>query len=110
MAPQICMLYDAGYIEAVAMPQLETFTAAIQFAQAEGIVPAPESAHAIRAAINEALDAKEKGEERVILFNLSGHGLLDLAAYDSYLQGHLVDDSLEITHEEIRSNLPEVNL
>jgi tryptophan synthase beta chain len=110
MAPQICMLYEAGYIEAVAVPQIETFTAAIQFAQTEGIVPAPESAHAIRAAIDEALDAKEKGEARVILFNLSGHGLLDLAAYDSYLQGNLVDDTLEITHEEIQANLPEVNL
>ncbi len=110
MAPQICMLYDAGYLEAVAVPQPETFTAAIQFAQSEGIIPAPESAHAIRAVINEALDAKKKGEERVILFNLSGHGLLDLAAYDSYLQGGLVDDTLEITPEEIRANLPEVNL
>jgi tryptophan synthase beta chain len=110
MAPQICMLYDAGYIEAVAVPQLETFSAAKQFAQAEGIIPAPESAHAIRAAIDEALDAKEKGEERVILFNLSGHGLLDLAAYDSYNQGDVVDDTLEITPEEIRANLPEVNL
>lgn len=110
MAPQICMLYDAGYIEAVAVPQPETFTAAIQFAQNEGIIPAPESAHAIRAAINEALDAKEKGEERVILFNLSGHGLLDLAAYDSYLQGELMDDTLEITPEEIRANLPKVDL
>ena len=109
MAPQICMLYDAGYIEAVAVPQLETFTAAIQFAQSEGIIPAPESAHAIRAVIDEALDAKEKGEERVILFNLSGHGLLDLAAYDAYLQGELMDDSLEITPEEIRANLPKVN-
>ena len=110
MAPQICMLYDAGYIDAVAVPQLETFTAAIQFAQTEGIIPAPESAHAIRAAIDEALDAKEKGESRVILFNLSGHGLLDLSAYESYLQGDLVDDTLDITPEEIRANLPEVNL
>jgi len=110
MAPQICMLYDAGYIEAVAVPQPPTFDAAIQFAQAEGIVPAPESAHAIRAAIDEALDAKEKGEKRVILFNLSGHGLLDLAAYDAYHQGEVIDDTLEITPEEIRANLPEVNL
>jgi len=110
MAPQICMLFDAGYIEAVAVPQPETFAAAIQFAQTEGIIPAPESAHAIRVAIDEALDAKEKGEERVILFNLSGHGLLDLAAYDAYHQGKVVDDTLEITPEEIRANLPEVNL
>lgn len=110
MAPQICMLYEAGLVEAVAVPQPETFAAAIQFAQAEGIVPAPESAHAIRAAIIEALDAKEKGEERVILFNLSGHGLLDLSAYDAYHQGKVVDATLEITHEQIRKNLPVVNL
>lgn len=110
MAPQICMLYEAGYVDAVAVPQPETFAAAKQFAQAEGIIPAPESAHAIRAAIDEALDAKEKGEKRVILFNLSGHGLLDLAAYDSYNQGNVVDDTLDITPEEIRKNLPEVNL
>lgn len=110
MAPQICMLYEAGYIEAVAVPQPPTFQAAIQFAQTEGIIPAPESAHAIRTAIDEALDAKEKGEKRVILFNLSGHGLLDLAAYDAYHQGEVIDDTLEITPEEIRANLPTVNL
>lgn len=110
MAPQICMLYDAGYIEAIAVPQPETFAAAILFAQTEGIVPAPESAHAIRVAIDEALDTKEKGEKRVILFNLSGHGLLDLAAYDAYHQGLVVDDTLEITPEEIHVNLPKVDL
>ena len=110
MAPQICMLYDAGLIEAVAVPQPETFSAGILFAKTEGIIPAPESAHAIRVAIDEALDAKEKGEERVILFNLSGHGLLDLAAYDAYNQGKVVDDTLEITHEEILARLPEVRV
>lgn len=110
MAPQICMLHKAGFIDAVAVPQPETFAAAVQFAQAEGIVPAPETAHAIRAAIDEALDAKEKGEKRVILFNFSGHGLLDLAAYDDFLHGHLIDDTLEITPEEIQKNLPKVNL
>ena len=110
MAPQICMLYEAGYVDAVAVPQPETFAAAKQFAQAEGIIPAPESAHAIRAAIDEALDAKEKGEKRVILFNLSGHGLLDLAAYDAFNQGKVVDDTLDITHKEIKANLPDVNL
>jgi tryptophan synthase beta chain len=110
MSPQICALYDAGYIDAVAVPQPETFEAAIQFAKTEGIIPAPESAHAIRAAIDEALDAKEKGEERVILFNLSGHGLLDLSAYDAYNQGDLVDDTLDISAEDIRLHLPEVNL
>jgi tryptophan synthase beta chain len=110
MAPQICMFYEAGYIDAVAVPQPETFQAAIQFAQTEGIIPAPESAHAIRVAIDEALDAKERGEKRVILFNLSGHGLLDLAAYDAYHQGKVIDDTLEITHDQIRENLPIVNL
>jgi tryptophan synthase beta chain len=110
MSPQICALYDAGYIEAVAVPQPETFEAAILFAQTEGTIPAPESAHAIRAAIDEALDAKEKGEERVILFNLSGHGLLDLAAYDAYNQGHLIDDALDITAEDILPHLPKVDL
>jgi len=110
MAPQICMLYEEGYIEAVAVPQPETFEAAIQFAKTEGIIPAPESAHAIRAAMDEALDAKEKGEKRVILFNLSGHGLLDLSAYDAYNQGKIVDDSLEITHDQIKAGLPDVKL
>jgi tryptophan synthase beta chain len=104
------MLYDAGYIEAVAVPQPGTFSAGVLFAQTEGIIPAPESAHAIRVAIDEALEAKEKGEERVILFNLSGHGLLDLAAYDAYNQGMVVDDTLEITQDEIKARLPQVAL
>jgi tryptophan synthase beta chain len=91
MAPSLCALYDAGYIEAKAVGQLSTFEAAIQFARCEGIVPAPESAHAIRAAIDEALDAKQKGDKRVILFNLSGHGHFDLGAYEQYLTGKLQD-------------------
>jgi tryptophan synthase beta chain len=91
MAPSLCALYDAGYIEAIAVPQLATFEAAVAFTRSEGILPAPESAHAIRAAIDEALDAKEKGEKRVILFNLSGHGNFDLTAYQAYLSGELVD-------------------
>jgi tryptophan synthase beta chain len=91
MAPTLCALYDAGHIEAVAVPQLSTFEAAIQFARTEGIVPAPETAHAVRQAINEALDAKEKGEKRNILFNFSGHGMLDLAAYQAYLADELQD-------------------
>ncbi len=110
MAPQICMLYEAGYVEAVAVPQPETFEAGVLFAQTEGIIPAPESAHAVRAAIDEALDAKEKGDERVILFNLSGHGLLDLSAYDAFHQGRLDDDAFEISPEEIKRRLPEVTL
>src|SRR5579864_8263858 len=90
-APIICNLVKNGRMEAVAYPQGKTFEAAVQFARAEGKIPAPETGHAIRAVIDEALAAKEAGEERVILFNFSGHGLLDLAAYDDYLHGRLVD-------------------
>ncbi|MBI2766145.1 MAG: TrpB-like pyridoxal phosphate-dependent enzyme [Chloroflexi bacterium] len=92
MAPLLCHLYAEGYLEAKAYPQNPCFEAAVLFAQTEGIVPAPESSHAIRAAIDEALAAKEEGRSRVILFNLSGHGFLDLQAYDDYLSGKLVDD------------------
>jgi tryptophan synthase beta chain len=91
MAPLISALYNAGYIEAVAYPQNPVFEAAIQFARAEGIIPAPESAHAIRAAMDEAIRAREEGTSRRILFNLSGHGHFDLGAYDSYLSGTLED-------------------
>ena len=91
MAPSLSALCDAGYIDAVAVPQVATFEAALTFARAEGILPAPESAHAIRVAIDEALDAKAKGEKRVILFNLSGHGHFDMAAYQAYLRGQLED-------------------
>ena len=111
MAPSISALVDAGYINAVAVKQKETFEAAILFAKAEGIVPAPESAHAIRAAIDEALDAKAKGEKRVILFNLSGHGNFDMAAYESYLNGKLED--YEYPAEAVKesmSKLPQVSL
>ncbi|MBT3239870.1 MAG: TrpB-like pyridoxal phosphate-dependent enzyme [Chloroflexi bacterium] len=111
MSPSICALYDAGYIEAISVPQLSTFEAAIQFAQSEGILPAPESAHAIRAAIDEALDAKVKGEKRVIVFNLSGHGHFDLSAYEAYLAGSLQD--YEYPEEKINAalaDLPQVSL
>src|SRR5205085_12664323 len=90
-APLISHLYDGGFIEAVAYPQNPVFEAAVQFTQSEGLVPAPESAHAIRAAIDEALRCKESGESKTILFNLSGHGFFDLAAYDRYLAGELED-------------------
>ena len=110
MAPSICALFDAGHIEALAVQQKATFDAAIQFARAEGIVPAPESAHGIRAAIDEALDAKAKGEKRVILFNLSGHGHFDLGAYESYLSGKLEDyDYPEEAVKEAMAKLPEVS-
>ena len=96
MAPSLSALYDAGLIEATTVPQKATFEAALQFAQTEGILPAPESAHAIRAAIDEALDAKEKGEKRVILFNLSGHGHFDMASYQKYMAGELQDFALPV--------------
>jgi len=89
MSSSISALYDEGYIEAVAVPQMGTFEAALTFARAEGIIPAPESAHAIKAAVDEALDAKEQDEERVIVFNLSGHGYFDLTAYQEYMAGGL---------------------
>ncbi len=90
-SPIISNLVKTGRMRAVAYPQGKVFEAAVQFARTQGTIPAPETSHAIRAAIDEALRAKEEGVERVILFNYSGHGLLDLGAYDSYLQGNLVD-------------------
>jgi len=111
MAPSLCALYEAGYIEAIAVPQLATFDAAVTFTRAEGILPAPESAHAIRGVIDEALDAKEKGEQRIILFNLSGHGHFDMGAYQAYLSEELQDYAYP--EEEIKAamqTLPEVPL
>ncbi|NQU30871.1 MAG: TrpB-like pyridoxal phosphate-dependent enzyme [Anaerolineae bacterium] len=106
MAPSVSALFDAGLIEAVSVHQKTTFDAALQFARAEGILAAPESAHAIRAAIDEALDAKAKDEKRVILFNLSGHGHFDLASYETYLAGELEDyahpaDAIKSAMEEL---------
>jgi len=109
MASLVSALVRDGHIEAVAYPQNPVFAAAVQFARSEGIVPAPESAHAIRAAIDEALRCKETGERKVILFNLSGHGHFDLSAYDSYLSGDLVD--YEYPESEVAralSQLPKV--
>ena len=91
MAPIISALYAQGLIEAVAVPQNAVFAAAVQFARAEGIVPAPESAHAIRVAMDEALQCKARGEKKIIAFNLSGHGHFDLGGYDAYLRGKLPD-------------------
>jgi len=85
----VSQLLKDGLIEAVDVKQLDSFKAGVLFSQVEGIIPAPESTHAIKAAIDEALKAKEEGVERVILFNLSGHGLIDLAAYDRYFAGEL---------------------
>jgi tryptophan synthase beta chain len=109
MSPIICKLYNEGLLEAVAVQQNPVFEAAVQFARAEGIIPAPETAHAIRTAIDEALKAKEAGEKKVILFNLSGHGHFDLAGYQKYFAGEL--DSYEYPREAIEAaiaGLPKV--
>lgn len=95
----VSQLLKDGYMEAVDIPQSETFKAGLLFAKSEGIIPAPESCHAIAATIREALKCKEKGEEKVILFNLSGHGLIDMTAYDQYLAGSLLD--YEVTDEQV---------
>lgn len=111
MSPSLSALVHNGDIEAQAINQLATFEAAIQFAKAEGIVAAPESAHAIRVAIDEALYCKEAGQKKVILFNLSGHGHFDMGAYNDFLQGKLQD--YEYPAEAIEAamaQLPEVNL
>ncbi len=99
----VSQLKKDNLIEAVDVKQLETFKAATLFAQTEGIIPAPESSHAIAAAINEALKAKEEGVQKTILFNLSGHGLIDMAAYDQYIAGDLTN--FELPDEEIAKNV-----
>ena len=91
MSPLVSQLHEEDIIEARAYHQNPTFEAAVQFARTEGIVPAPEAGHAIRAVIDEALEAKQAGESRVILFNLSGHGHFDMGAYDAYFAGKLQD-------------------
>ena len=101
----VSQLLKDGLMEAVDINQLESFQAGCLFAKAEGIIPAPESCHAIAATIREALKCKEAGESKVILFNLSGHGLVDMTSYDQYLAGNLVDYSL--SEEEIARNLAE---
>jgi tryptophan synthase beta chain len=92
MSPAVSHAYKLGLIEGIAYPQRSVFEAAVLFARTEGLVPAPESGHAIRAVIDEAIKAREEGRKKVILFNLSGHGLLDLAAYNTYLTGKLQDE------------------
>ena len=98
----VSQLKSEGLIDAVDIPQLETFEAATLFARSEGIIPAPESSHAIAAAIREAKKANEEGTAPVILFNLSGHGLIDMSAYDQYLAGDL--SNFEVKAEDIASN------
>jgi tryptophan synthase beta chain len=91
MAPLVSHLQELGLIESVALHQTETFEKAVQFARVEGIIPGPEPTHAVAEAMLEAERARETGEERVILFNLSGHGHFDMTAYQAYLTGDLVD-------------------
>jgi tryptophan synthase beta chain len=109
MAPMVSLLKEQGLIEAVAYPQNPVFEAAVTFGRAEGIVPAPESAHAVRAAFDEALRCKDSGEAKTILIGLSGHGNFDLSAYDDYLAGKLVDYELPQTEvERALAELPAV--
>ena len=98
----VSQLKEDNLMEAVDIPQLETFAAATMFARSEGIIPAPESSHAIAAAIREAKKAKEAGESKVILFNLSGHGLIDMSAYDQYISGDLAN--YQVSDEQVRQN------
>jgi tryptophan synthase beta chain len=107
-SPMVCALVKAGLVEARAYRQNETFAAAVRFARSEGIIPAPEPAHAIRAVIDEADAAREAGEERVILFGLCGHGHFDLSAYDAYLAGDLKDPEFsEHDMAEALASLPQ---
>lgn len=98
----VSQLKEDNLMEAVDIPQLETFAAATMFARSEGIIPAPESSHAIAAAIREAKKAKEAGESKVILFNLSGHGLIDMSAYNQYIAGDLAN--YQVSDEMVRQN------
>ena len=109
MAPLVSHVYQLGLVEAIAIPQTECFTRAIQFARSEGIVPAPEPTHAIAAAVREALACRESGESKVILTALCGHGHLDLASYDKFLHGGMQD--LELSDEalaEAMRHVPEI--
>jgi len=106
MSPLLSHIYELGLIEAISVPQTECFTAAIQFARTEGIVPAPEPTHALAACVREALACKESGEEKVILTALCGHGHLDLASYDAFLTGRMVDE--EITDGRFTASLADL--
>ena len=108
-SPLVSKLYHEGLIEALAVPQLATFEAGVTFSHAEGIIPAPESCHAIRGAIDEALRCKETGEAKTILFNLTGHGHFDMASYDRYFAGELGDfEYPEAAIKESLKHLPNV--
>ena len=103
----ISQLIKDGLMHGVDIPQLETFEAGMLFARTEGIIPAPESTHAIAATIREAKKCKETGEEKVILFNLSGHGLIDMPSYEAYIKGDL--QNYTVTDEMIAENLAELD-
>jgi tryptophan synthase beta chain len=109
MAPIVCHLHKLGFVEARAVPQLATFEAGVTFARTEGIISAPETDHAIRVTIDEALKCKESGESKVILLAHSGHGHFDMSAYESYLTGKLQDYAYpEDMVKEALKQLPEV--
>jgi tryptophan synthase beta chain len=111
MSPLVSALHHQGLVDSIAVPQTGCFEAAILFSRLEGIIPAPESSHAIRAAIDEALKAKEEGKAKTIVFNLSGHGHFDLASYDMYLSGKLEDyEYPEDLIKQALKNLPKVSL
>ena len=99
----VSQLLKDGMMRAVDIAQTEAFSAGLLFARTEGIVPAPESCHAIAAAVDEAVKCRERGEGKVILFNLSGHGLVDMTAYEQYLNGDLADYT--VTDDEIRKSV-----
>jgi tryptophan synthase beta chain len=108
-SPLVSLLHHEGIIDAISYKQLSVFDAALQFARTESIIPAPESAHAIRAAIDDALKCKETGEEKNIFFLLTGHGYFDLGAYEQYMSGKLEDDEYsERAEEEALAKLPQV--
>ncbi|MCZ6737698.1 MAG: TrpB-like pyridoxal phosphate-dependent enzyme [Actinobacteria bacterium] len=106
MAPLVSHLHELGIIESEALHQTETFASAVKFARAEGIIPGPEPTHAVASAMTEAEKAKESGEEKVILFNLSGHGHFDMAAYQAFFNGELVD--YELPEERITEAMAKV--
>ena len=109
MAPLVSHVKELGLIEATAVHQNPCFEAGVQFARAEGIVPAPESTHAVRTAIDEALRCKEEGKSETILFNLSGHGHFDMAAYTDYFAGTLADENYDQEAlDKALSELPDV--
>ncbi len=109
MSPQVSALVEHGFVEARSVNQLATFEAALLFARTEGIIPAPEPTHAVRVAMDEALRCKETGEEKVIIFNLCGHGHFDMASYDAYLKGELEDfDYPAAAIEAAMAHLPQI--